>query len=200
MKTYPIMLNLRDRLCVVVGAGEVGRRKARALSACGAKVRLVGAGAAEGGAERVEAAYDPSQLTGAAVVIAATDDAAVNARVAADARSAGALVNVVDRPEECDFFVPAIVGDGEVVVAVGTGGNAPALAAVLARSLAEKLPERVGEFALALGRTRGVARERIADPQRRRAILRRLAGPEGYNAFLQAGAEGLIEQLEDEAS
>ena len=197
MKTYPIMLKVHDRLCVVVGAGQVGLRKASALAEGGARVRLVAKdvtpSARTAGMEVVRARYTPAHLAGAFVVIACTGDRQVNAAIADDARAGGALVNVPDAPDQCDFFVPAVVRDGDVVLAVGTGGAAPALAAGMRERLAAHLPGRVGEFAAALEHVRAVIRERAGNAAERRRILKKLSGEAGYEAFLADGLEGLLE-------
>jgi precorrin-2 dehydrogenase/sirohydrochlorin ferrochelatase len=200
MKTYPVMLDVAGRRCVVVGAGQVGLRKAAGLARAGADVRVVDPEGPDSpppdGVEMVRAAYDPALLTGAVLVFACTADAALNARIADDARAAGALANAADQPADCDFFVPAVAADGDVVVAVGTGGAAPALAAALRDRLAADLPGRVGEFADALAAARKHVRARVADPRRRRRVLEALAGQAGYDAFVAAGPDGLIELAE----
>lgn len=197
MKTYPMMLDVRGRSCVVVGAGAVGLRKARALVRAGAKVRLVAAELPDAadleGIEPVGEEYDRAHLAGALLVFACTDDRAVNARIAADARDLGALVNAADQPEECDFFVPATILDGDVVVAIGTGGACPPLAAALKAELARHVPHRAGEFAEALRSAREHVHRRTSDPRRRRRILKKLAGRAGYKTFIEAGPEGLMQ-------
>ena len=196
MKAYPIMLDVRGRVCVVVGAGPVGVRRAMGLAECGATVRLVAPDAPADkleGIQCVTAPYEKAHLAGAALVLACTGERGLNARIVADARAAGALANAADQPGDCDFHLPAVARDGDVVVAVGTGGAAPALAAVLKDELAGRLPQRIGEFADALARVRPRVHERIADPARRRSILRNLAGRAGLTAFAEAGMAGLTE-------
>jgi len=147
--TYPMMLRLAGRKAVVVGGGNVALRKAAALTDAGAAVCVVSPNFLPEFREDarlacIEEAYDGPHaarlLAGALVVIAATDDEAVNARVAADARAAGALVNVVDRPELCDFIVPAVLERGRLVVAISTGGAAPSLA----RRMRDRLEGEIG--------------------------------------------------------
>ncbi len=199
MTTYPIMLHLAGRRCVVVGARPVGTRKARSLARCGARVRLVDPQAPEAPGEGIEPLprpYAPDLLAGAVLVFACTDDAALNARIAGDARRAGALANAADQPDDCDFFVPAVAGDGEVVLAVGTGGAAPALARRLSGELAAALPPRVGEFAAALAAARKLVRRRCDDRRRRRRILTELAGPGGYKLFAAGGRPALLDRAE----
>jgi len=195
MRTYPVMLNVLGRTCVVVGAGAVGVRKASALAAAGAKVRLVAPRIDEKslppGVDPVRQNYDERLLSGAVLVFACTDDRQLNSRIAADARRAGALVNAVDQPEDCDFYVPAVLAEGDVLVAVGTGGSAPALAAHLKKRLAEHLPARLGEFAAALDEVRRGMRPRLADRRRRARLMEQLADQRGYDEFMTAGVAGL---------
>jgi precorrin-2 dehydrogenase / sirohydrochlorin ferrochelatase len=162
MDYYPVGLALQRRRCVVVGGGEVGARKVEGLLACGAAVLVVGRGLSPALARLSEAgviahadeAYRREHLRGAFVVIAATDDPEVNARVADDARAAGILVNVVDEPEQCDFIVPALLRRGELVIAVSTAGRSPALAQKLRDELAVQVGPEYGKLAGVLGRVR----------------------------------------------
>ena len=200
MKTYPIMLVLNGCQTVVVGGGAVAVRKVRSLIDAGAKVRLVtrdlAADADIGQAKVIRGGYEPQLLAGAKLVFACTDDAALNARIAADAREIGALVNCVDQPEDCDFFVPATVCDGDVVVAIGTGGASPALAGRLKRRVAEALPERIGLFAAELLRLRERVKAAVDDVNRRGEILRELSSPASYDAFCREGERALAEALD----
>jgi precorrin-2 dehydrogenase / sirohydrochlorin ferrochelatase len=192
---YPLMLNLAGRRAVVVGGGKVALRKAQALAEAGAKVRVVSPQflpefASDNRLECVAEVYDARHLAGALVVIAATDDAAVNARVAADARKAGALVNVVDRPALCDFIVPATIERGRLRIAISTGGAAPSLA----RKLRERLQRQFGpEYATYLDvmdevRKDLLARDLPADLRRR--IFERLS-EDDIIAAARGGAEAL---------
>jgi len=200
MKTYPIMLKLQGRRAVVIGAGAVGLRRARRLVEAGADVTLaapeIPAGADTSGMTVLRHSYHREILNGAFVVLACTDDRAVNSRIAADARLAGAMVNVADGPEDCDFFLPAVIDEGDVVVAVGTGGSAPALAVEIRNRLADALPPRVGKFAEAIGRLRGPLHNRIKDSAGRMEIMKKLCGPSGQTTFQAGGAEALAAMLE----
>jgi len=201
MKTYPIMLDVRGRLAVVVGGGTVGLRKVRSLLGAAARVRLVAEQVADeadlGGVELLKESYRPEALVGASLVFACTDDRELNSRIARDARRAGALVNAADQPEDCDFYLPAVAADGDVVLAVGTGGSSPALAARLTEQLAAALPERVGEYAAALGRLRERLKDNVPDATRRGEIMKALAGPEALRAFLDGG-DAALEAIADE--
>lgn len=188
---YPIVLDLTGRRAVVVGGGRVALRKARALAEAGARVTAVAPAflpdfAEDDRIERREAAYAAGHLEGAAVVIAATDDAAVNRRVADDARAAGVLVNVVDVPQQCDFIVPAQVRRGDLVVAVTTGGAAPSLS----RRLRQRLEAEFGpEWEAYLDELRAVRERVMAEghpPEVRRRLFERLTEPD----VLAAAREG----------
>ena len=181
MKTLPVNLILDGKLAVVVGAGSVAARKAAALLAAGARVRVVGKEFADEfadlpGIEAVREAYKKGDLKGASVVIAATDSSAVNAGVARDARDAGALVNVVDTPERCDFTFPAVAQRGEVAIAVSTGGASPSLARRLKDEIAGSLDDSYVELAKVLSKVRPRAMKEVTDAARRRAYFETLAG------------------------
>jgi len=197
---YPIVLNLSGRRALVVGGGEVALRKARALADAGAHVRVVApklvAGFTEDGRfECLAARYERHYLEGARVAVAATDDEAVNRQVARDARAAGVLVNVVDRPELCDFIVPAQVRRGDLLIAISTSGAAPALA----KRLRERLEKEFGpEYATLLEVLREVRedlKKRNIPADLRHRIFERLAEGDLLAAARQ-GTDALRQAIE----
>ena len=217
MASFPIMLNMAGRLAVVIGGGSVGLRKAATLLEAGAMVTLIAPDispeqeaqlqqtAASATAEGlpspsltvIRQSYRGEQLARAFLVFACTDDRALNAQIAADARKAGAIVNAADQVEDCDFFMPAVVRDGPVVIAVGTGGSAPGLAGFLRDRLADACPPQAGRFASALADLRTELRSKIADSSSRMAILKRLSGEKGYRRFVAKGRQGLRKLLDE---
>jgi precorrin-2 dehydrogenase/sirohydrochlorin ferrochelatase len=159
MPAYPLLLDLTDRLCVVVGAGTVGRRKLDGLLAAGARVRVVDPEPPPlpSMIELRRRPYRHGDLDGALLAIAACSDRATNATIAADAHAAGILVNVVDDPAAGNFVLPAVLRRGALTVSVASDGASPALAALLRDRLEAELgPEwaTVAEIAAALRRKR----------------------------------------------
>jgi siroheme synthase-like protein len=145
---YPIFIDIEDHRVVIIGGGNVCARKAEAMMNYGAQVTVVSPDFTEeieqwarrGQLQIRRKRYDESDLDGAAIVIASTDDESVNTQIAADCRRRHIPVNVVDVTPLCEFIVPAIVDKGSVQIAVSTGGKSPALA----RTLKEDLQRLVG--------------------------------------------------------
>jgi len=148
MKTYPIFAVIEDKPCLVVGGGAVGERKVLDLLEAGARVTVLSLSltpvlaelAAAGGLRYLKEDFTPEHLQGMVLVMAATDDRGLNARVSAAAQERGLWVNVADDPEFCTFIVPAQVRRGDLTLAISTGGASPALA----RKLREELQQQFG--------------------------------------------------------
>jgi len=137
---YPVNLVLDGRQCLVVGGGNVARRKVEGLMACGARVRVVAPRIDPGLRLLAEVAFDERRwlaedLDGVWLVIAATDDPAVNAAVYDAGQRAGLWVNGADDPANCSFTLPSVVRRGDLQVAVSTGGRSPALSTWLRRRI-----------------------------------------------------------------
>jgi precorrin-2 dehydrogenase / sirohydrochlorin ferrochelatase len=143
MKTYPLFALIDHLPCLVVGGGGVGERKVQDLLEAGARVTVVSREltpaladlARQGAISALEGDFSPEQVEGMALVIGATDNQEVNARVSAAARARGIWVNIVDAPELCTFIVPAQIRRGPLTVAISTGGASPALARRLREDL-----------------------------------------------------------------
>ena len=165
MKHLPLFFDLKGRKVVVVGEGPAADRRAALARSAGAEVQQV---------SDVEVA----DLRGAAAAFVATGDADRDAAARGVAKSIGVPVNVADRPNLCDFILPAIVDRDGVVVAISTGGASPTLATALRGRIEAALPERIGALARLAATFRAQANALIVDPSRRRAFWRRLVeGP-----------------------
>ncbi|HUL83503.1 MAG TPA: bifunctional precorrin-2 dehydrogenase/sirohydrochlorin ferrochelatase, partial [Gammaproteobacteria bacterium] len=168
MQHLPVFADLHDRDCLVVGGGSVAERRALLLIDAGAKVHLVAPElsetlaelAADGRITHHARVYGRDKLEDYWLVVAATDDRAQNARIAADASAARRLCNVVDDPALCSFVMPAIVDRAPVTIAIGSSGLSPVLTRWVKGLLETLLPERLGTLASLAGRWR--ERVRIA--------------------------------------
>ncbi len=148
-------MNIRDRDCLVVGGGSVAVRKAAMLRGCGGRVVVVSpalddemAAAIEAGEYRhLARTFEPEDLDGKALVIAATDDEAVNRQVSELAKARNLPVNVVDNPDLCSFIMPSIVDRSPMQIAISTGGASPVLARMLRTHLESSIPNAYGKLA-----------------------------------------------------
>jgi uroporphyrin-III C-methyltransferase / precorrin-2 dehydrogenase / sirohydrochlorin ferrochelatase len=186
MDYLPIFLDLRARRCLVVGGGEVAARKTDLLLQAGAEVHAVAPDLGSGMQALVDdgriayraGGFEKTDLDGAQLAIAASDDRSLNARVAELADARGVPVNVVDDPALCRFIMPAIVDRSPVLAAVSTGGKSPVLARLIRGRLEALIPAAFGRLAALTGDFRAQAKTRIADPRRRRRFWEQvLTGP-----------------------
>lgn len=161
---YPVALDLAGRDCLVVGGGSVAARKVEGLLEAAARVTVVSpilvpallALANEGRMHWKPREYRPGDAAGARLVMVATDDRAVNAEVAAEARVRGIWVNCADDPAHCDFALPAVLRRGPLTVSVSTGGASPAMAQLLREEIDRRLP---ADWAAVVELVAGVRRE-----------------------------------------
>jgi len=191
-KYYPILLNIQDKKCLVVGGGNVAWRKVCSLKEAGARVTVVSPEfcpemGKETGIERIQQKYEEGFLNEVLVVIASTDDEEVNKKVYYDAVKRGILVNVVDRPEFCSFIVPATISRGDLNISISTGGASPALARNIRESLEKQFGDEYGEFAKLLSETRRKILSEISNESIRRDILQRIAGLDMLEIVKQKG-------------
>ena len=178
---YPVFLDLTGEPCLVVGGGEIARRKARALLRAGARVTLVAPrldpGVRKLRVRRIRRKFRSGDVRGAALVVSATNDPDVNRSVFRACRRRRIPVNVVDVPELCRFIVPAVVRRGPVVVAVSTGGASPGLAKALRQELERIFPVTLGPLARKLGKARKAIMKKLPpSPARARKLKGLLRG------------------------
>ncbi len=200
----PIGLSVEDRPCVVVGGGSVAARRVGALLDAGAKVTVIAPEVRpeieralhEWYGELIRERYSPENLEGAYLVIAATDNAEVNASVMQEARSRGILCSDTATADSGDFIVPSIIRRGDLVITVTTGGASPALSSQIRDELeAQYGPEYLGLLVL-LAEARNLAKAQIPERARRQRALRAIAED---SSILEMMRSGRMEEAREKA-
>jgi uroporphyrin-III C-methyltransferase / precorrin-2 dehydrogenase / sirohydrochlorin ferrochelatase len=186
MHALPIFINITNRRCVVVGGGEVAARKVSTLLKANAIVELYSPTLCHQLTDLVNSNkithicenFEPNQLDGACLVIAATDDEAVNVSVSVAAKSRNIPVNVVDSPDLCTFTMASIVERSPIVIAISSEGNAPVLARYIRTKIETMLPVGFGRIAEIAGEFRDKVKAKFATTQQRRIFWEEvLQGP-----------------------
>jgi uroporphyrin-III C-methyltransferase/precorrin-2 dehydrogenase/sirohydrochlorin ferrochelatase len=183
MSLLPIFVKLDGRPCLLVGAGNVALDKIGSLLKTGVRLRVVAPEArpemlqlaSEGKLEWVRRPFEPADLDGNFIVIAATDSSEVNAAVYRGALERNIPCNSVDDIPNCDFFFGSLVSRGELQIAISTAGQSPALAQRLRREIDEQLPEDLGDWLRSLGEIRREVLALHPRGESRRLLLHRLA-------------------------
>lgn len=178
MDFLPLFHNLKGRMVLVVGGGEIALRKARLLSDAGAVLRVVAPEIEPQLVELVEQGagqprlrgYGRDDLAGCVLAIAATDDESLNAQVSQDAKALGMPVNVVDSPELCTVIFPAIVDRSPLMIAVSSGGDAPVLARLMRARIETWIPAVYGQLAGLAKKFRSQVKAKLPNVQQRRVF------------------------------
>ena len=196
MAKYPLYLELGGKRAVVIGAGSVGARKVKSLCDVGANVTVISKDV-EGDFEdycqgldyrlSIEP-YSKQHLEGTIIAIASTNNTELNRQIYNDCHELGVLCNVVDVPELCDFYVPALVSRGCLQIAIGTDGKSPAYAAFIRKKIEGMITEDHGRFVDELGviRIEVIEKVRLED---RKPILSELVNDDSFDCFLNEGLE-----------
>lgn len=191
MAYFPFMIDIGGRQCLVAGGGRVAFHKVRILQDFGVEIRVVGtvicrelrklveqSGSSDSRIELCERPFRDSDLEGMELVVAATEDEALNLHISELCRQRNIPVNAVDMQEACSFIFPAMIRQGDLLIAVSTGGQSPAAAARVKREIRESLPEYYGKLIGTLGEYREEIMTRIPAAERKEVFERLL----GYGA------------------
>jgi len=189
---FPMFVKLEGRQVLVVGAGKVGEPKIAALLETGARVRVVALQASSvvrewaqsGKIELKLRAFTADDLAGAFLAIVATNSRSLNERVYYEAQRQGVLCNVVDVPDLCDFFYPAVVRRGDLQIAVSTAGQSPSLAQKIRQQLEKQFGPGYAAWVAELGETRKLILASDLDKERKLDLLHSLASREALEAAL----------------
>ena len=200
--SYVVNLVLQGRSAVVAGAGTIAARKIDDLLEAGARVTAIAPRAcsaverlADAGRIRLcRRTFEAEDGRGAFLIVAATNDEGVNARIAEAARASGVLVNVVDTPALCDFTIPAVVRRGDLTLAVATEGQCPAFARALREELEDRYGQEYGRALNLLARVRLRLRQAGWDNRRIQQTLSELYRA-GIVECVRAGDEKELERL-----
>ena len=194
MRYYPVNLDVQNKGCLVVGGGAVGERKVKTLLECGARVTVIAPLVTEylhelASEDRIRwkvRAYQPTDADGQFLVIGATGDEEVNRQISEDASGRGILCNIADCPKACTFVLPAIVSQGDLVIAISTSNKSPAVA----KRIRQALEKEFGPEYATLLKAMGAIRERL---------LAEAKSPESHKQqFERLLDEGLLEMIREE--
>ncbi|HZK86489.1 MAG TPA: bifunctional precorrin-2 dehydrogenase/sirohydrochlorin ferrochelatase [Syntrophomonas sp.] len=198
---YPVYLSLVGKTCLIIGGGPVAERKVANLLEYGAQVKVVSPRVEKRIAEWANEAllnwtareFAVNDLDGIFVVFIATDDSRLNQEIAWLCRQRGILVNVVDDPPNCDFFVPSVLRRNSLAVAISTEGKSPLFAARLRRELEAIITNEHGEFVDLLGQIREEVKNSPLAIKQRQQILEQIVNSD-ILALLQAGLDEEVEE------
>src|SRR5215211_8401903 len=203
---YPVYIQLREQPCVVIGGGKIAEGKVEGLLAAQAKVTVISPDltpplrelAEEKQITYLARAYQPGDLTGAFMVICATDQAEVNHQVWQEASANRQLVNVVDDTPRCNFIAPSILRKVDLTIAISTSGKAPALAVRLKEWLQGELGPEYARFLELAGELRQPLAQHVPDFETRKALWYELVDSEILDALArddEASAREIISRI-----
>lgn len=190
---FPILLKLKAKKCVVVGAGKIAAAKAAGLVTSGARVVVIGPRATDWIRSKARAGklmwrrrrFVAADVEQAFLVIAATNSNATNEAVFRACAERGVLCNVVDDPERCDFFYPAVVRRGPLQIAISTSGCSPALARRLRIELERQFGAEYSAWVEQVGEMRQKLRRRNLPAAERRRLSDQIASRESFESFVE---------------
>jgi precorrin-2 dehydrogenase/sirohydrochlorin ferrochelatase len=191
---FPMFVKLDGREVLVVGAGRVGEPKIRGLLPTGAKIRVVAREASDAVREWArngdiileERSFVTSDLDRVFLAVVATSSRELNQLIHTEAQSRRILCNVVDVPEQCDFYYPAVVQRGDLQIAISTSGQSPSLAQKIRHQLERQFGAGYAHWVAALGETRRKVLASSLSPERKRDLLQSLASREAFEALVGA--------------
>jgi siroheme synthase-like protein len=187
---FPMFMKLSGKRCLVVGAGKIGEPKIGGLMDTGARIHVVAIAASDQVREWADAgkielelrAFSSSDLDGMFLAVVATASRSLNVRVYREAQERGVLCNVVDVPDLCDFFYPAVVRRGDLQIAISTAGQSPSLAQKLRQQLERQFGDGYAAWVEQLGETRRLVLASDLDKETKSELLHSLASREAFEA------------------
>jgi precorrin-2 dehydrogenase/sirohydrochlorin ferrochelatase len=189
---FPMFLKLDGRRVLMVGAGKIGEQKIAGLLDTGAHLHVIALHATDavrqwardGRLRLEERAYTSADLDGVFLVIVATSERELNQHIYSEAQKRGLLCNVVDVPEQCDFYYPAVVKRGDLQIAISTSGQSPSLAQQIRQKLDHQFGPAYGDWVAELGQVRREILSSSLAAERKRYLLQSLASRAAFEAEL----------------
>ncbi|MDD4775413.1 MAG: bifunctional precorrin-2 dehydrogenase/sirohydrochlorin ferrochelatase [Syntrophomonas sp.] len=202
---YPIYINLAGKKCLVVGGGKVAQRKIETLLEYKARVQVaspvvtdpIDVWAQSNLISWAERNFEPADLADVFLVFIATGDKQTNKEIASLCRDRGIMVNAVDDPENCDFFVPAILRRESLCIAVSTEGKSPLLAAKLRNELESLIPSAYGDWVETLGRLRDEIKHADLDIKKRQQLFAELVNSDILELIIQGRKQQAEERINE---
>ena len=178
-KYYPMMLNIENKECVIIGGGDIAYRKILELIEYGASIKLVSPSINEDikslvhkkSINYIEDKYDKAYVENAYIVVASTNDSRVNNQIFIDCTDKKILVNVVDDPKNCSFIVPSKIRRGDLTIAISTNGKSPTLSRSIREDLEKKYDEHYETFLNILGDARQEVMVKVKDYSKKKEIF-----------------------------
>ena len=200
---YPVLLKLEGKRSVVIGGGAETDQRVRSLMDAGAQVELIAPVASEemmqlaraGRIRWIERTYRRGDLEGAFLAVACASDRSRNEEIWAEAEARGIPFNATDDGPHCSFIFPAIHRQGDLVVAISSGGKSPALASRIRDRIAGDLGPEYAEFLNILGGLRPEVTKRFPAFERRREIWYRLVDSDAFDRLKAGGREAALAAL-----
>lgn len=178
MARFPFFRDITGEKVLVVGGGEVALRRARALMEFGAEVVAVApdfcSGFEKSKIRCEQRAFEMSDLIGAVIVVAATDNRELNARIGEECREGGIEVNISDDPSACTFQFPGLIRRGPLTVGISTDGASPVAAKYLRECIEDLVPDRFEEILACMETARELTRRKIAEQKNRSEVLKKV--------------------------
>lgn len=176
---FPVFIDIKGKKAVVIGGGSVAERKVSDLLQCDANIVVISPKATQSIADWAESGcitwlkrnFEEKDLSGACLAFLATNDSITNRNIAGICRREGIMVNAVDDPENCDFYVPAVLRRQSLALAISTGGKSPLLAKRLKNELEDVVTEAYGEFVEILGEQRQIILDQVENISERKRIF-----------------------------
>ncbi len=182
MRYYPAFLDLRGRTCLVVGEDPLAEEKASALRRAGAIVEK-------------QAEWDAGQARKVFLIVAAVEDRPRVEEIARFAERNRILLNVVDQPKYCHFILPALLQQGDLLIAISTSGKSPALASLIRKQLERQFGSEYATLLQVLGEVRPLVQNRLKKFEDRRDFYRQLVAGNLVETMQQAGEEGVWDRI-----